>query len=133
LYLALALSFNNNEQQSVQIAFDVVQNIIQATPTLTHLILNGDVLLTSVCPDGFVGIGVPIGADAFVQNFVAKTCTAIIDDVEKLDATQEGFLHYLLLRFTRPLDSNTLILILCSVIVAFSNSNTLIVKLLTRS
>jgi hypothetical protein len=100
LYLDLALSLNNNEQQSVQIEFDVVQNSIQATPTLTHLShLNGDVLLTSVCPHGFVGIGVPIGADAFVQNFVAKICRVIIDDVEKSDATQEGFLHYQLLRF----------------------------------
>jgi hypothetical protein len=55
-----------------QAAFDVVQNIIQATPTLTHLI--GDVVLVSFCPEGFVGIGVPIGTHVFVQNFVPKTC-----------------------------------------------------------
>ena len=66
---------------SQRAAFDVAQNIILATPTLTHL--SGDVLLASFCPEGFVGIGVPIGTDAFVQNFVAKTCRAIIDDVEK--------------------------------------------------
>ena len=47
----------------------------------------------------FVGIGVPIGTDAFVRNFVAKTCRGIIDDVEKLDAIQDGFIHYQLLRF----------------------------------
>ncbi len=41
-----------------------------------------------------MGIGVPIGTDAFVRNFVAKTCRAIIDDVEKLDAIQDGFIHY---------------------------------------
>ncbi len=35
----------------------------------------------------------------FVRNFVAKTCRAIIDDVEKLDAIQDGFIHYQLLRF----------------------------------
>jgi hypothetical protein len=69
---------------TAQAAFDVAQNIIQATPTLAHL--SGDVLLASFCPEGFVGIGVPIGTDVFVQNFVAKTCRAIIDDVEKLDA-----------------------------------------------
>ena len=51
------------------------------------------------CPEGFVGIGVPIGTDAFVQNPVAKTCRAIIDDVETLDAIQDGFIHYQLLRF----------------------------------
>jgi hypothetical protein len=47
-------------QQSV---FDVAQNII----ALTHLI--GDVAFTCFCPPDFVGIGVSIGADAFMQNF----------------------------------------------------------------
>ena len=41
----------------------------------------------------------PIVTDAFVQNFVAKTCRAIIDDVEKLDTIQDGFIRYRLLRF----------------------------------
>ena len=40
-----------------------------------------------------------IGTDAFVRAFVAKTCRDIIDDVEKLDAIQDGFIHYQLLRF----------------------------------
>jgi hypothetical protein len=79
-----------------QSAFDVTQNIITATPTLTHL--SGDVLL-SLCPEGFVGIGVTFGTDAFVQNFVAKTCRVILDDVEKLDVIQDDFIHYQLLRF----------------------------------
>ncbi len=57
-----------------------------------------DVSFASFCPEGFVGIGVPIGTDAFVQNFVAKTCRAIIDDVDKLVAIQDGFVHYQLLR-----------------------------------
>ena len=61
--------------------------------------LRGDVSLASFCSKGFVGIRVPIGTDAFVQNFVAKTCRAIIEDVEKMDAIQEGFIHYQLLRF----------------------------------
>jgi hypothetical protein len=46
-----------------------------------------------------LSLGVPIGTDAFVQTFVAKTCRAIIDHVEKLDAIQDGFIHDQLLRF----------------------------------
>jgi hypothetical protein len=38
--------------------FDVVHIIISVSPTLTHL--RGDVSLASFCPEGFVGIGVPI-------------------------------------------------------------------------
>jgi hypothetical protein len=51
---------------SAQAAFDVAQTIMQATPALAHL--SNDVLLPSFCPEGFVGIGVPIGTDAFVQK-----------------------------------------------------------------
>ncbi len=58
-----------------------------------------DVSLTSFCPEDFVGIGVPIGTDAFVHNVVVQTCMSIIDDVEKLDTIQDGFVHYQLLRF----------------------------------
>jgi hypothetical protein len=43
---------------------NLLQNIIQDKPTLAHL--SGDILLASFCPEGFVGIGVPIGTDAFV-------------------------------------------------------------------
>jgi hypothetical protein len=42
---------------------------------------------------------VPIGTDTFVRNFVDKTCRSIIDDVEKLDGIQDGFVHYQLFRF----------------------------------
>ena len=41
----------------------------------------------------------PIVTDMFVRNFVAKKCREIIDDVEKLDSIQDGFIHYQLLRF----------------------------------
>ena len=47
----------------------------------------------------------PIDTDIFVRDFVAKTCRDIIDDVEKLDSIQDGFIHDQLLRFcqtTRP-------------------------------
>ncbi len=77
--------------------FNVIHNIMAASPALTHLM--ADVTLTSFCPEGFVGNGVPIGTDAFVRNFVAKTCRPIMDGVEKLDAIQYGFIHYQLLRF----------------------------------
>ncbi len=77
----------------------------------------------SSCSDGFVGIGVTIGTDAFVQNFVAKTCRAIIDDVEMVLSTISSS------GFAKPPDSNILIATFCSVIDAFCNSNTLIVKL----
>jgi hypothetical protein len=79
-----------------QTAFDIAHRIINNS-ALTPL--NADVSLASFCPDGFIGIGVPIGTDVFVRNFVAKTCRAIIDEVEKLDAIQDAFIHYQLLRF----------------------------------
>jgi hypothetical protein len=82
---------------TAQAAFDMAQTIMQATPSLTHL--SNDFLVDSFCPEGFIGIGVPIGTDAFVRSFVAKTCRDIIDDVEKLDAIQDGFIHFQLLRF----------------------------------
>ncbi len=80
-----------------QAAFDVVHSIIAASPALTHL--RAQIALDSFCPEGFAGIGVPIGTDTFVRNFVAKPCRNIIDDVEKLDAIQDGIIHYQLLRF----------------------------------
>jgi hypothetical protein len=59
----------------------------------------GDVSLVSFCPEGFIGIGVPIGTHGFVRNFVSKTCRDIIDDVEKLDVIQDDLTQYELLRF----------------------------------
>ncbi len=46
-----------------------------------------------------MGIGVPIGKDTFVSQFVAKTCRDIIEDVEKIDAIEDGFIQYQLIRF----------------------------------
>ena len=42
-----------------QAVFDTVQNIINSSPTLDTL--SGNVSPVSFCPEGFVGIGVPIG------------------------------------------------------------------------
>ena len=78
---------------SEQVAFDVAQGIITASPALTHL--SADLALASFCSEGFVGIGVPIGTASFVRDFVAKTCRDIIDDVEKLDSIHDGFIHYI--------------------------------------
>ena len=58
-------------------------------------------LLSPACfvVDGYIGLGVPIGTDAFIQHFVKDKCQAIMDDVDKLDNIQDGFIHYQLLRF----------------------------------
>jgi hypothetical protein len=72
-----------------QVAFDVAQGIITASPDLTHL--SADLALASFCPEGFIGIGVPIGTDIFVRNFEAETCRDIIDDVfNSLNERQGG-------------------------------------------
>jgi hypothetical protein len=55
-----------------QAIFDVAHGFINTTPQLTQL--SGEVSLDSFCHDGFVGIGVPIGTDTFVKQFVVKTC-----------------------------------------------------------
>jgi hypothetical protein len=70
---------------------------LQATPSLAHL--GNDFLVDSFCPEGFIGIGVPIDTDGFVQSFVTKTCRDIIDDIEKLDSIQDVFIHFQFIRF----------------------------------
>ncbi len=50
--------------------FDSEHSILTTSPALTHLTV--DVALTSFCPEGFVGIGVPIDTDSFVRSFVVK-------------------------------------------------------------
>jgi hypothetical protein len=77
---------------TAQAAFDMAQTIMQATASLAHL--RNDFLVDSFSPEGFIGIGVPIGTDAFVQSFVGEKCRDIIDDVEKLDSIQDGFIHF---------------------------------------
>jgi hypothetical protein len=80
-----------------QALFDVAYAFIENSPQLTQL--SGELSLDSFRPDGFVGIGVPIGTDNFVRQFVAKKCRDIIEDVEKLDAIEDSFIHFQLLRF----------------------------------
>jgi hypothetical protein len=70
-------------------------SFINNSPQLLHL--SGEISLDSFLPDGFEGIGVPIGTDNFVRQFVAKKCRDIIEDVEKLDAIEDSFIHFQLL------------------------------------
>ena len=49
--------------------------------------------------DGYIGLGVPIGTDAFIKKFVKNKCQAIMEDVDKLDSIQDGFIHDQLIRF----------------------------------
>ncbi len=39
--------------------------------------------LASFVVDGDIGLGVPIGTDAFIQHFVKDKCQAIMEDVDK--------------------------------------------------
>ena len=41
----------------------------------------------------------PIDTDTFVRQIVAKTSRDIIEDVEKIDAIVDGFIHFQLMRF----------------------------------
>ena len=77
--------------------FDVAHTFIINSLQLTQL--SGELSLDSFLPDGFVGIGVPIGTDNFVRQFVDKKYRDIIEDVEKLDAIEDNFIHFQLLRF----------------------------------
>jgi hypothetical protein len=49
--------------------------------------------------DGYIGLGVPIGTDAFIQRFVKDKCQAIMEDVDNLDNIQDVLIHYQLIRF----------------------------------
>ena len=90
-----------------QAIFDVAHGFINDTPPLTQF--GDEVSLDSFCPDGFVGIGVPIGTETFLNQFVSKTYRDIIEDVEDLDDIQDGFIHYQIIRFVKPLDWNIVI------------------------
>ncbi len=80
-----------------EVLFDVAHVFINNSPQLIHL--SGELSLDSFRADVFVGIGVHIGTDNFVRQFVAKKCRDIIEDVEKLDDIEDSFIHFQLLRF----------------------------------
>jgi hypothetical protein len=91
---------------SVADAHAAAQRMLAAY-SLAHLSL----LLSSasLVVDGYIAFAVPIGTDAFIQHFVNDKCHAIVEDVDKLDNIQDGFIHYQLIRFcqaTRLQDLN---------------------------
>ena len=49
--------------------------------------------------DSYIGLGVPICTDSYIQNFVKDKCQAIMEDVDKLDNIQDDFIHYQLIHF----------------------------------
>jgi hypothetical protein len=77
-------------------AHTAAQHLLTPDPSLAHL---GPLLApTAFVDDRYIGLGVPIGTDVFV-HFVKKKCQEIMDDVDKLDNIQDGFIHYQLVRF----------------------------------
>ena len=82
---------------SADAACAAAQRIIANDPTLSHLALHiQDKTFTA---EGYVGLGVPLDTDTFVQDFVKDKIEDIINDVDKLDAIEDGFIHYHLSRF----------------------------------
>ena len=74
-----------------------VHRLVTADPSLAHL---GPLLAPKAFVDDcYIELGVPIGTDSFVQHFVKKKCQEIMEDVDKLDNIQDGFIHYQLMRF----------------------------------
>ena len=76
----------------------IANDLIQADDSLSNiqaLVDRDDVFVA----DGILTVGVPIGTDAFVSNFVTDKCQQISDDIDKLDPLTDGFVHYQLLRF----------------------------------
>ena len=76
-------------------AHAAAQRLLAADPSLAHILLQG---LRSRRLH-YIGLGVPIGTDAFVQHFVKAKCLEIMEDVDKLDNLQDCFIHYQLVRF----------------------------------
>ncbi len=77
-------------------AHAAAQRLLAAHPSLAHL---GPLLTPKAFVDnGYIGLGVPIGTDAFIQDFVEKKCKKIMEDVDKLDNIQDCFIHYHLIR-----------------------------------
>ena len=77
-------------------AHAAAQRQLTADPSLAHL---GPLLSPkSFVVDGYIGLGVPIGTDAFIQHFVKDKCQEIMEDVDKLelDHIQDCFIDQLI-------------------------------------
>jgi hypothetical protein len=78
-------------------AHAAAQRLLAADPSLARI---GPLLSSKAfVVDGDIGLGVPIGTDAFVQHLVKAKCQEIMEDVDKLDNLQDWFIHYQLLLF----------------------------------
>jgi hypothetical protein len=80
-----------------QTAHAAAQRQIASNPALNTC--SNRLALDVFSDEGLVGLGVPLGTDDFVQNFVRDKCKDILEDVDKLDALTDGFIYYQLLRF----------------------------------
>ena len=67
-------------------AHAAAQRMLAADPSLAHL--SASLSPASFVVDGYIGRGVPIGTDAFIQHFVKDKSEAIMEDVDKLDNTR---------------------------------------------
>ena len=100
-------------------------------PTLTHLAPHFQDKTFSA--EGYVGLGVPLGTDTSVQDFATDKIKDIIDDVDKLDTIEDGFIHYQLLRFCQATRLQYRTATSFSITRTPSNNNMLTLKSLTPS
>ena len=93
--------FSSRVSRRLMRTLPAAQRLLIADPSLAHL----SPLLSpaSFVVDGYIGLWVPIGTDAFIQHFVKDKCQAIMEDVDKLDNIQDDFIHYQLIRFCQAI------------------------------
>ena len=106
------------EDDGLDINFNKTKILIKGisvadTHTAAHHMLKADLSLNHLSPllspsllvvDCYLGLGVPICTDAFIQHFVKDKCQAIMEDVDKFDNLQDGFIHYQLICSSLPRD-----------------------------
>ena len=106
------------EDNGLDINFNKTKILIKGisvadTHTAAHHMLKADLSLNHLSPllspsllvvDCYLGLGVPICTDAFIQHFVKDKCQAIMEDVDKFDNLQDGFIHYQLICSSLPRD-----------------------------
>ena len=80
---------------SLETARSALDLAVRADPSLADLAAMG----AGVSTDGMRVAGVPVGVDAWVQNFVAKKARSVISNVAKLDVVSDGLIHIQLLNF----------------------------------
>ena len=106
---AVAYADDGYIKAKLSVALEVLSDIKHVLKEDAGLSLNFDSTQKSKTKFlvGYIGLGVPIGTDAFIQHFVKDKCQAIMDDVDKLDNIQDGFIHYQLLRYSYGCSDNS--------------------------